>query len=95
MAADQRAGRDQPAQQRVVARIHCVLRRVRQEQQQHQVSGRALPGLALAGRAQKDQQKNTNHHAVQHEFPPRSGESAHGLLPLQPVASMATRKKKK
>ena len=86
MAADQRAGRDQPSDERVVAGVHRVLHRVRQDQQQHQAKGCVRPCLALACQAQKDQQKNAHHPAAQHKFPPENGQIPQALFPLRPAA---------
>jgi hypothetical protein len=60
-----------PPEQRVVAGVHRVLHRVRQDQQQDQIERRVLRGLALAGQAQEDQQEQVDHNSAENELPPR------------------------
>ncbi|MNN80212.1 hypothetical protein D3C81_1969240 [compost metagenome] len=54
VGAEQRGGQDQPGGHGVVAAIHGVLHRVRDDQQQHQVQRRQLADLALARHAHQE-----------------------------------------
>ncbi len=81
VAADERGCRDEPADERVVACIHGVLHRIRQDEQQHEVERRELTCLALAREPQERQQECIHHHPAQDEFPPWHAQSPHRRSP--------------
>ena len=64
-----------------VARVHRVLHRVRQDQQQDQVKRVVLPDLPPPADAQEKPQEQVDHHAANDEFPPRHGHIEHGSAP--------------
>ena len=52
--------------------------RVAQDQQQHEIEGRELAGLAFSRDPQDQDQEDVNDQAAQHELPPGQAQIPHG-----------------
>ena len=70
---DERRRRDQTSGQRVVAAVHRVLDRVREDEEQDEVERRELAHLAFAGEPQHDDEEEVDEDRAKDQLPPVDG----------------------